>query len=607
MPSPAPEGESREEKIARLRAAVARTEAGWKTRAQTHRTAIADSETPALRPTTNRPLDHRSLRERMSRYRRPSAEDDPAPVAAPRAEEGHERSDHDYPLSARYGRVSLLRLPSIPRSLSARLETDPARSGVDFGRALFVDTETSGLSGGTGTFAFLIGVGRVSGDSFRVTQFRLKSLSGEREMLEEVAAFVGGNPEIVSYNGTGFDLPLLETRFAMNELPNPFADSRHFDLLPLARRLFIPRHENARLIHLEAEVLGVERDDDIPGARIPSIFFEALRNGGHPAMESVLSHHRYDILTLPALSLEAASRLKDGWDSENGEDLLGVAQHLWKREEREAATLLFERALDAGLSRRNRHRCLLFLGEQRKREGDWSGAITLWQQVEAADTREYLESLEWLAKYEEHQRGDFERALAHVHDAQDRLPRIPDWSEEAIRRHRSEWSRRAVRLEARLAERPSRRRTIRGNTEHGDSASVMTCSAPEITPTSDGRETIVTRIRSYLALSEPPPEADPTGNPVIYPSADAVKEAVRFVNLLPPRIPLPKVGRADDGEINLIWRNGDAFIDVGVRGDGEIVYFARVERSGIVCDGTASIAGEPLPRDLAAAIVSIRE
>lgn len=543
----------------------------------------------------------------MARYRRPAAEDDFAPVAAVPAEEGHERSDHSHPLSARYGRNSLSRLPSIPRSLSARLETDPTRDGVDLARALFVDTETSGLSGGTGTFAFLIGVGRVDGDSFRTTQFRLKSLPGEREMLQEVAAFVGEAPEIVSYNGAGFDLPLLETRFALNDLPNPFADSRHLDLLPLARRLFIPRHENARLIHLEGEVLGVERDDDLPGARIPAVFFEALRNGDSPAMESVRSHHLYDIRTLAALTLEAASRLEDGWDSENGEDLLGVAQHLWKRDEREPATRRFERALDAGLSRRNRHRCLLFLGEQRRREGDWSGATTLWQQVEAADTREYLGSLEWLAKYEEHQRGDFERALAHVRDAQDRLPRVPDWSEEAIRRHRSEWSRRAVRLEARLAERPSRRRTIRGNTEHGDSASVMTCSAPEIAPTSDGRETIVARIRSCLALGEPPRETDPAGNPVIHPSADAVKEAVRFVNMLPPRIPLPKVGRADDGEINLIWRNGDAFIDVSVRGDGEIVYFARVKRSGIDCDGTASITGEPLPRDLAAAIVSIRE
>lgn len=113
------------------------------------------------------------------------------------------------------------------------------------------------------------------------------------------------------------------------------------------------------------------------------------------------------------------------------------------------------------------------------------------------------------------------------------------------------------------------------------------------------------RIRSYLTLEEPPEETDPAGNRAIYPSVAAVDDAVRFVNLLPPRIPLPKVGRADDGEIAFVWRSDSVFIDVGVRGDGEIVYFARVERAHIDCDGTASITGSSLPRDLTAAIAAI--
>lgn len=113
------------------------------------------------------------------------------------------------------------------------------------------------------------------------------------------------------------------------------------------------------------------------------------------------------------------------------------------------------------------------------------------------------------------------------------------------------------------------------------------------------------RIRSYLTLEEPPEETDPAGNRVIYPSVAAVDDAVRFVNLLPPRTPLPKVGCADDGEIAFVWRSDSVFIDVGVRGDGEIVYFARVEKAHIDCDGTASITGSSLPRDLTAAISAI--
>ncbi len=404
----------------------------------------------------------------MARPRRPAAEDDIGPVATARAEEGHERSDHDFPLSAPYGRTSLSRLPSIPRPLSARLATDPARDGVDFSRALFVDTETSGLSGGTGTYAFLIGFGRLDGDFFRVTQFRMKSLPGEREMLKEVAAFVGEAPEVVSYNGAGFDLPLLETRFVFHKLPNPFDESRHLDLLPVARRLFTPRHKNARLIHLEQAVLGVPRDDDIPGDQIPAIFQESMRNGDPPEMESVLSHHLYDIRTLAALSLEAASRLEDGWDTDDGEDLFGVGDHFWKREEREAAIPLFERALAAGLSGRYRDLCLLRLGEYRWREGDREAAMAFWRQVREADTREYLGALERFAEFEVRCREDFDRALAHIRDALDRLDRslarvqaALDWGDdlpdqffgrtpprakETILRLRDEWKARAARL-----------------------------------------------------------------------------------------------------------------------------------------------------------------
>lgn len=403
----------------------------------------------------------------MDDYRRSRVEDE-SPVAAVRVAEGHERTDRDYPLSVHYGGQSFSRLSSIPRSSSARLETDPVRQGVDFSQALFVDTETSGLSVGTGTFAFLIGFGRLDGESFRVTQFRLRSPSRETEMLEDVAAFVGEAPEIVSYNGRGFDLQLLQNRFSMNGMPNPFAKSLHLDLLPLARRLFAPRHGNAKLIHLEKKVLEIKRDDDIPSEQVPAIFRESLHNGDdvevESAMESVLSHHLYDIRTLAALSLEAASRMEDGWDTDDGEDLYGVGDHFWKREEREAATPLFERALVAGLSGRYGDRCLLRLGEQRWREGDREAAMAHWQQVRAADTREYLRALEWFVKFEAQCREDFDRALAHTRDALDRLTRaqsaqecgdtLPDQffgrtpprAKETVLRLRDEWKDREIRL-----------------------------------------------------------------------------------------------------------------------------------------------------------------
>ena len=462
LPAGGPPGERREEKLARLRAALQRTEAGWKTPRKTPRktpspprpaseAAPGADEPPAPSDETPRPaarLDHRSLRQRMSRIRsaralRPAESLPTAPAFGP----GHERSDHDFPTDAAYGGHPLSRLATLPPSLAARLEPDADTPGVSLDRALFLDTETSGLAGGTGTFAFLIGVGALAGDRFRVTQFLLRSPAAEREMLEEFLAALGDRPEFVTYNGKSFDLPLLEARLALNGLPNPFADAAHLDLLTPARRLYLPRHESAKLFHLENRVLGVERHDDIPGAQIPAIFFEFLRNGEHPAMESVLEHNRYDIRSLAALTVESALRLDEDWDSEHGADLHGVGAHLLKREEHEAANRLFERALAAGLSGRNRDRCLLHLGEERKRRGDWPAATALWQRIEEADTPEYLEALRWFAKYEEHENHDYARALSHVHDAQDRLDRVPARFDETLPRRREDWARRASRLE----------------------------------------------------------------------------------------------------------------------------------------------------------------
>ena len=459
LPVSGPPGESREEKLARLRTALRRTEAGWKAprsprpAPETAPDADDDSPRPSDETRPNPRLDHRSLRRRMSRIRsaralRPAE----APPAAPPSGPGHERSDHDFPTDAAYGGHPLSRLATLPRSLSARLEATADAEGVALDRAFFLDTETSGLAGGTGTFAFLIGIGALAGDRFRVTQFLLRSPAAEREMLEEFLAEIGDRPEFVTYNGKSFDLPLLEARLALNGLPSPFADAPHLDLLTPARRLFLPRHESAKLFHLENRVLGVERHDDIPGAQIPAIFFEFLRNGEHPAMESVLEHNRYDLRSLAALTVESALRLAEDWDTEHGADLHGVGAHLLKREEHEAANRLFERALAAGLSGRNRDRCLLHLGEERKRRGDWPAAVALWQRIEKADTPEYLEALRWFAKYEEHENHDYARALAHVHDAQDRLDRVPARFDETLSRRREDWAHRAARLEGKSAD-----------------------------------------------------------------------------------------------------------------------------------------------------------
>ena len=369
-------------------------------------------------------------------------------AAAPRGP-AHERTDHDYPLDAPYGRKPLAALRTTPAARIARLHAEDG-PGVDPARALYLDTETSGLAGGTGTFAFLIGVGYAHGDAFRVTQFRMRSPAGERALLEDLAGLVGPRPELVTYNGAAFDLPLLETRYTIHRLPNPFAGAPHLDLLPPARRLFRPRHERAGLMHLERELLGILRDDDIPGSQIPGVFFASLRDGDHPAMESVIEHNRYDIRSLAALTLAAADRLESGWDSDSGEDLVGVARHLSRRGEQEDATGLLERALAAGLAGTARDRCLLQLGFARRRKGDLEGAAAHFSAVRAADTPEWLQALEMLAKFSEHAAKDYGAALLRVEDALDRVDRLPDEPPDGASRRREDWKRREARLRKKI-------------------------------------------------------------------------------------------------------------------------------------------------------------
>ena len=428
-----PPGSDKTARLARARELIRRTERGWKEL----RIGSAGDGQPPLRkvqPGAAPEVD--------------DGETDPTPEARP-ADEPFSREDHDFPLASRYGGADLVRLLEVSEEAAARLQIRPEEPGVDLSRALFLDTETSGLAGGTGTFAFLIGVGFVEEDRLRVTQFLMRSPLGEAAMLEELAVLAAGRRDLVTYNGGSFDLPLLETRFALNGVPSPFRDARHLDLLHPARRLFKPRHENARLSTLERELLEVERDDDIPGDRIPQVFFDFLRYGHHPAMESVLAHNRYDIVTLAALALRALERLDEDWHSDDPADLHGAGHHFWRRGESEVAIPLLERALSAGLSGRNRDRCLLDLGERRKQLGDWSGAIELWRRVSIVDSRERLDVLVWLAKHEEHQRKDPARALTHVEDALERLPRI-EMGRETSRRYRKELERRAARLQRSL-------------------------------------------------------------------------------------------------------------------------------------------------------------
>lgn len=180
------------------------------------------------------------------------------------------------------------------------------------GKLLFVDLETTGIAGGAGSYAFLVGCGWFDRGRFHVRQFLLSSFASERALLEAVRDVAGAVDAVVTYNGKSFDLPLIETRYSLNRLPTPFADMPHVDMLHHARRLWHGDDEGHRLGSLETSLLGHERDGDVAGYEIPGRYFRYVHTGDARPLSAVLEHNRLDLLSLALLTARAAQLLDEG-------------------------------------------------------------------------------------------------------------------------------------------------------------------------------------------------------------------------------------------------------------------------------------------------------
>jgi uncharacterized protein YprB with RNaseH-like and TPR domain len=187
-------------------------------------------------------------------------------------------------------------------------------------RTLFVDLETTGLSGGAGTVAFLVGCGWFDMGAFQVRQFLLTSYASERALLCAVAECFGATSLLVTYNGKTFDVPVMETRWLFHRMPLPLESVRHFDMLHPARRLWRTREGTApdgteggcRLGTLERVLCGVNRVGDIPGMDIPGRYFRFLRSGDALPLEPVLEHNRLDLISLAAVCAHAVQLVEEG-------------------------------------------------------------------------------------------------------------------------------------------------------------------------------------------------------------------------------------------------------------------------------------------------------
>jgi uncharacterized protein YprB with RNaseH-like and TPR domain len=322
----------------------------------------------------------------------------------------------EFSLGHAHGRYSLLdALAASPGVLG--LMTRDGVSAADPRKLLFLDTETTGLAGGTGTYAFLVGAGYLAGDRFVVVQHFMRDFDEEAALLTELSPLLEQASAVVTYNGSGFDLPLLETRFLMGRRRWPVS-LLHLDLLRPARRVWSARFDDCRLATLEREVLGLLRDDDVPGALIPALYFDFLRYRRAAPLARVFAHNEADVLSLVSLlgwfarALTAdAPGVLDAWE------LAGLGRFIESTDPDRGARY-FQAALAAGLEGLEALRIRLRLARWEKRCARWEAACTLWEAARGVDLFD-VRPWEELAKYHEHRRRDYAAARAVVLEATD--------------------------------------------------------------------------------------------------------------------------------------------------------------------------------------------
>jgi uncharacterized protein YprB with RNaseH-like and TPR domain len=346
--------------------------------------------------------------------------------------------DRKYSPGYRHGRIAVADGLPPADGMWARL---PLLAGTSCsGRMLFVDLETTGLAGGAGSYAFLIGCGWFESGSFRVRQFFLSSFAGERGLLEAVVETAGAAGTIVTYNGKSFDVPLMETRFLLHRMDMPFAGRPHVDMLHPARRLWrrsasgeperwdtnrasggpeigggskhsAPGGGDCRLSTLEDVLCGHRREGDVAGFEIPSRYFHYVRSGDARALAPVLEHNRLDLVALALVTAHAAQLLEDGPASaRTAREALGMGRLYERAGLDEDASAAFERAaLLAGgdvVTRAEALRACALLARRQRRHDDAAAAWRRILELRGAPAGMTREATDALAVHHEHRLRD---------------------------------------------------------------------------------------------------------------------------------------------------------------------------------------------------------
>lgn len=293
---------------------------------------------------------------------------------------------------------------------------DAPKEVADPRQWLFLDTETTGMAGGSGTYAFLVGIAWWDAGGLEVEQLFMREHSEEHSLLLALAERMAERRVLVTFNGKSFDWPLLETRYRMTRSIKPPALRAHLDFLHPARNLWRPRLGSARLPELERHVLGWNRGADVMSELIPSIYFDFLRGGAPEPLVPIFHHNQMDLRGLAALATRVLALLAN--PEEHGHDaleLFGVSRICERRGDARARDL-YERSITAELPEQAERKARRSLALLAKRAGDLSQAEELWAKM-LGSSREGLEAYEQLAIHYERQARDHHQAAALAREA----------------------------------------------------------------------------------------------------------------------------------------------------------------------------------------------
>jgi uncharacterized protein YprB with RNaseH-like and TPR domain len=330
-------------------------------------------------------------------------------------------SSKTYPSDTRHGKVPIHSVRETDPAIFRLVVRDDTFPAVDFSRTLFIDTETTGLAGGTGTVPFLIGIGYFIEGGFQIDQYFMRDYHEETAVLNAVKDQFENCQVLVSYNGKCYDLNLLASRFTLSRMKNPAADIPHLDLLFPVRRLWRRRIGDCSLTNVERMILGFERENDIPGFLIPSIYFEYLRTRNGRSLATVFQHNRWDIIALAALAgLTGQIHQTPLEKLSHPADLYSLGRTFESMSRAESAIVCLKEAIRRSGDSEENEEMVSTLGMLYKRLEYWDEALKIWQSM-VDHSVGGISPYEEIAKYLEHRRRDYPQAIEIVNRALKRI------------------------------------------------------------------------------------------------------------------------------------------------------------------------------------------